>query len=123
MRDTYIPYGAYWSTPFVRWQGSFSHLHPLEFAANRLAVGQIQGDALHLRLMDDLRADHPQHHRIALRDARDCASRHWRIGPGDFRRGHELPRARPAPPPTEKRDNAGLNRFVSCGPKSLTSKP
>jgi acetyl-CoA acetyltransferase family protein len=34
MRETYIPYGAYWSTPFARWQGSFSHLHPLEFAAN-----------------------------------------------------------------------------------------
>ncbi|MCC7060155.1 MAG: thiolase family protein [Burkholderiaceae bacterium] len=29
-----IPYGAYWSTPFVRWQGSFSSLHSLEFAAH-----------------------------------------------------------------------------------------
>ncbi|HZD51690.1 MAG TPA: thiolase family protein [Woeseiaceae bacterium] len=28
-----IPYGGYWSTPFVRWQGSFSHLHSLAFAA------------------------------------------------------------------------------------------
>ena len=28
-----IPYGAYWSTPFARWQGSFSNLHSLEFAA------------------------------------------------------------------------------------------
>ncbi len=28
-----IPYGCYWSTPFVRWQGSFSHLHSLRFAA------------------------------------------------------------------------------------------
>jgi acetyl-CoA acetyltransferase len=34
MRDTYIPYGAYWSTPFVRWQGSLSHLHPLELSAH-----------------------------------------------------------------------------------------
>lgn len=33
MADAYIPYGAYWSTPFVRWQGSFSHLHPIEFGA------------------------------------------------------------------------------------------
>lgn len=33
MRDAYVPYGAYWSTPFARWQGSFSHLHPLEFGA------------------------------------------------------------------------------------------
>jgi acetyl-CoA acyltransferase len=28
-----IPYGAYWSTPFARWQGSFSNLHSVEFAA------------------------------------------------------------------------------------------
>jgi len=27
-----IPYGAYWSTPFAKWQGSFSHLHSLRFA-------------------------------------------------------------------------------------------
>jgi acetyl-CoA acetyltransferase len=29
----YIPYGGYWSTPFSRWQGSFSHLHAMTFAA------------------------------------------------------------------------------------------
>ena len=29
-----IPYGAYWSTPFARWQGSFAHLHSIEFAAH-----------------------------------------------------------------------------------------
>ena len=28
-----IPYGGYWSTPFSRWQGSFAHLHSLQFAA------------------------------------------------------------------------------------------
>jgi acetyl-CoA acetyltransferase family protein len=28
-----IPYGAYWSTPFARWQGSFANLHSVEFAA------------------------------------------------------------------------------------------
>jgi len=28
-----IPYGAYWSTPFAKWQGAFAHLHSLEFAA------------------------------------------------------------------------------------------
>ena len=33
MIDAYVPYGAYWSTPFVRWQGGFAHLHSLEFAA------------------------------------------------------------------------------------------
>lgn len=29
-----IPYGAYWSTPFARWQGSFAHLHSLQFASH-----------------------------------------------------------------------------------------
>lgn len=29
----YIPYGAYWSSPFARWQGSLSHLHSMRFAA------------------------------------------------------------------------------------------
>ena len=28
-----IPYGAYWSTPFARWQGGLAHLHSVEFAA------------------------------------------------------------------------------------------
>ncbi len=30
----HIPYGAYWSTPFARWQGALSHLHSLTFAAH-----------------------------------------------------------------------------------------
>jgi acetyl-CoA acetyltransferase len=30
----YIPYGGYWSTPFVKWQGEFAHLHAIEFAAH-----------------------------------------------------------------------------------------
>ncbi|MDH5539904.1 MAG: thiolase family protein [Rhizobacter sp.] len=29
-----IPYGAYWSTPFTRWQGSLAHLHSIKFAAH-----------------------------------------------------------------------------------------
>lgn len=29
-----IPYGAYWSTPFARWQSAFAHLHSLRFAAH-----------------------------------------------------------------------------------------
>jgi acetyl-CoA acetyltransferase len=29
-----IPYGAYWSTPFAKWQGSFASLHAIEFAAH-----------------------------------------------------------------------------------------
>lgn len=34
MTPAYIPYGAYWSTPFAKWQGSFAHLHSLKFAAH-----------------------------------------------------------------------------------------
>lgn len=30
----YIPYGAYWSTPFARWQGTLAHLNSVEFAAH-----------------------------------------------------------------------------------------
>ncbi len=33
MIDACIPYGAYWSTPFARWQGALAHLHAVEFAA------------------------------------------------------------------------------------------
>ncbi|HIF60940.1 MAG TPA: thiolase family protein [Rhodospirillales bacterium] len=29
-----IPYGAYWSTPFSKWQGTLSHLHSIEFGAH-----------------------------------------------------------------------------------------
>ncbi len=34
LADLAIPYGAYWSTPFARWQGAFANLHSLEFAAH-----------------------------------------------------------------------------------------
>jgi len=42
MNDIAIPYGAYWSTPFARWQGSLAHLHSLQFAAHvaRRALAQ-----------------------------------------------------------------------------------
>ncbi len=30
----HIPYGAYWSTPFARWQGSLANLNSVEFAAH-----------------------------------------------------------------------------------------
>jgi acetyl-CoA acetyltransferase len=33
-QNVFIPYGAYWSTPFVRWQGNFAHLHSIRFAAD-----------------------------------------------------------------------------------------
>lgn len=33
LQNVFIPYGAYWSTPFVRWQGSFANQHAITFAA------------------------------------------------------------------------------------------
>ena len=45
-----IPYGAYWSTPFARWQGAFSNLHSVEFAAHvtkaELARRKIPADVI-----------------------------------------------------------------------------
>ena len=32
--NAYIPFRAYWSTPFAKWQGSLAHLHSVEFAAH-----------------------------------------------------------------------------------------
>ena len=32
-RNTFIPYGAYWSTPFAKWQGSLANLNAVPFAA------------------------------------------------------------------------------------------
>ena len=32
-KNVYIPYGAYWSSPYSRWQGSFANLHAIELAA------------------------------------------------------------------------------------------
>jgi len=31
---SYVPYGAYWSTPFSKWQGSLSHLNAIALAAD-----------------------------------------------------------------------------------------
>jgi len=33
LEKVYIPYGGYWCTPFVKWQGNFANLHPVTFAA------------------------------------------------------------------------------------------
>jgi acetyl-CoA C-acetyltransferase len=45
-----IPYGAYWSTPFARWQGAFANLHSIQFAAHvaksELAKRKIEGEAI-----------------------------------------------------------------------------
>src|SRR5208282_6333500 len=49
-RKAEIPYGSYWSTPFARWQGAFSNLHAIEFAAfvvkAELARRRIPTDAI-----------------------------------------------------------------------------
>lgn len=37
LEKAYIPYGSYWSSPFARWQGSFSQFHPIKFAAETAA--------------------------------------------------------------------------------------
>jgi acetyl-CoA acetyltransferase len=34
MTASFIPYGAYWCSPFARWQGSLQHLPSIEFAAH-----------------------------------------------------------------------------------------
>ena len=63
MLPAYIPYGAYWSTPFARWQGSFASLHALGFAA------WVARRELAARGIDAAQLDHgvlgttvPQHH-------------------------------------------------------------
>ncbi|MCB1360826.1 MAG: thiolase family protein [Rhodobacter sp.] len=47
----YIPYGAYWSTPFARWQGSLSHLHSMKFAAH-VAKGALADRRIDLGVFD-----------------------------------------------------------------------
>lgn len=56
-KKAYIPYGGYWSTPFCRWQGSFSHLNAVPFAAEIAALALKERnispenfDSLHLGL-------------------------------------------------------------------------
>src|SRR5690606_30556270 len=51
MSNIAIPYGAYWSTPFARWQGSFAHLHSLKFAAH-VAKGALQKRNLDVGVFD-----------------------------------------------------------------------
>jgi acetyl-CoA acetyltransferase family protein len=49
----YIPYGAYWSSPFCRWQGSFGHLHSLKFAAE-VAVRALAERNIPAEMLDGL---------------------------------------------------------------------
>ncbi|MSP50939.1 MAG: thiolase family protein [Alphaproteobacteria bacterium] len=34
LENVEIPYGAYWTTPFAKWQGALGHLNAIEFAAH-----------------------------------------------------------------------------------------
>ena len=47
-----IPYGAYWSTPFSKWQNSFADLHSIRFAAH------VAKEALAEREIDPQGFDH-----------------------------------------------------------------
>jgi len=38
LENVYIPYGAYWSSPFCRWQGSLGSRHSIELAAESAAA-------------------------------------------------------------------------------------
>lgn len=51
--NAYIPYGAYWSTPFCKWQGSFADLHPLKFAAET-AKNELEKKSIEIREFTDL---------------------------------------------------------------------
>ncbi len=46
LTKAFIPYGAYWSSPFVRWQGSFAHHHSVRLAA------EVAAEALAARKLD-----------------------------------------------------------------------
>ena len=56
-----IPYGCYWTTPFSRWQGSFSHLHSLQFAAHvteyELQKRSIQKDLIDFGVLGSTRPE------------------------------------------------------------------
>ncbi len=50
-KEVVIPYGAYWSTPFVRWQGSLSDLHSLHLAAH-VAQAELGRRGIDLKAID-----------------------------------------------------------------------
>ncbi len=51
LEKTFIPLGAYWSTPFCRWQASLAPFHSVKLAA------QVAGDALAAKQIDPERFD------------------------------------------------------------------
>jgi acetyl-CoA acetyltransferase family protein len=53
--NAYIPYGAYWSTPFAKWQGSIAQMNPLALVARTgqraLADKQFPTEAIDLAIL------------------------------------------------------------------------
>lgn len=49
----FIPYDAYWSTPFCRWQGSFAYLHSMVFAAE-VCKGALAGRGISPAVFDEI---------------------------------------------------------------------
>jgi acetyl-CoA acetyltransferase family protein len=53
LQKAFIPYDAYWSTPFCRWQGSFAHLHSMEFAAE-ICKGALPARGISMKVFDGI---------------------------------------------------------------------
>ena len=55
MTGAFIPYGAYWSTPFAKWQGALANLHSLKLVARTgkaaLAAKAFPQDAIDLAIL------------------------------------------------------------------------
>ena len=52
-QKAFIPHRGYWSTPFSRWQGSFSHLNAIPFAAE-ITVRALQEREIEPQVFDSL---------------------------------------------------------------------
>lgn len=52
-KKAFIPYDAYWSTPFCRWQGNFAHLHSMKFAAE-ICKGAFSGRRISPEIFDGI---------------------------------------------------------------------
>jgi acetyl-CoA acetyltransferase family protein len=62
-KDAYIPYGAYWSTPFAKWQGKLAGLNAIPFAAT-VARNAMESRNIKAEEIDNvvLGTTVPQHH-------------------------------------------------------------
>jgi acetyl-CoA acetyltransferase len=52
-KNVFVPYGAYWVSPFIRWQGSFSSLNAIPFAAE-MTVSALEERNIVPNLFDSL---------------------------------------------------------------------